>query len=54
MHDNGLHIRQNTNVMSDEELDTKVTQVLQEFPNAGYRRVMSQLVVNGIKWPLQL
>jgi hypothetical protein len=49
MRDNGLQIRQNTNIMSDEELDGKITQVLREFPNAGYRRVMSQLVVNGLK-----
>ena len=54
MRDHGLHIRPNTNVVSDEELDAKVTQVLQEFPNAGYRRVMSQLVVSGIKRPSQL
>ena len=50
MRDNGLHVRQNTDVlMSDDQLDVKVTQILQEFPNAGYRRVMSQLVVSGIK-----
>jgi DNA-directed RNA polymerase specialized sigma54-like protein len=49
MCDNGLQIRQNTNLMSDEELDEKITEVLQEFPNAGYRRVMSQLVVKGLR-----
>ena len=48
MRDNGLQIR-HTNLMSDEELDEKNTEVLQEFPNAGYRRVISQLVLNGLR-----
>ena len=48
----GLSAHQNV-VLSDQELDDKVREVLREFPNAGYRRVISQLSVNGLR-PAQL
>lgn len=48
----GLSARQNV-ALSDQELEDKVRQVLREFPNAGYRRVISQLSVNGLR-PAQL
>ena len=47
----GLSQRQYSPPLSDEELDSKVREVLQEFPNAGYRRVISQLVVAGLRPP---
>ena len=49
MHDYGLQSRQNLPHLSDDELDDKIREILQEFPNAGYRRVISQLFVNGLK-----
>lgn len=45
----GLSVRQNVAPMSDEELDEKVKGILEEFPNAGCRRVISQLTVAGLK-----
>ena len=51
MHDYGLPNRQNLPHLSDDELDNKIREILQEFPNAGYRRVISQLFVNGLKPP---
>ena len=45
----GLSQRQYSPPLSDEELDNKVRVVLQEFPNAGYRRVISQLAVAGLR-----
>ena len=45
----GLSQRQYSPPLSDEELDSKVRGVLQEFPNAGYRRVISQLAVAGLR-----
>ena len=45
----GLAIRNNLPYLSDEELDSKVREILLEFPNAGYRRVISQLSVAGLK-----
>ena len=48
----GLSARQNV-ALSDQELEDKVREVLREFPNAGYRRVISQLSVNGFR-PAQL
>ena len=48
----GLSARQNV-ALSDQELEDKVREVLREFPNAGYRRVISQLSVNGLR-PAQL
>ena len=48
----GLSARENV-ALSDQELEDKVREVLREFPNAGYRRVISQLSVNGLR-PAQL
>ena len=45
----GLAIRNNLPYLSDEELDSKVREILLAFPNAGYRRVISQLSVAGLK-----
>ena len=45
----GLSQRQFSPPLSDEELDNKVRGILQEFPNAGYHRVMSQLAVAGLR-----
>ncbi len=45
----GLAIRNNLPYLSDEELDSKIREILLEFPNAGYRRVISQLSVAGLK-----
>jgi hypothetical protein len=45
----GLSQSQYSPPLSDEELDNKVREVLQEFPNAGYRRVISQLAVAGLR-----
>lgn len=47
----GLSIRQNIPPLSDEEVDAKIRGILHEFPNAGYRRVISQLAVSGLKLP---
>ena len=41
--------RQFSPPLSDEELDNKVRGILQEFLNAAYRRVMSQLAVAGLR-----
>ncbi len=49
MRDYGMYVRRNLPCLSDDELDAKVKEILQEFPNAGYRRVNSQLVVNGLR-----
>ena len=46
-----LSVRQNMSRLSDQELDEKVRQILREFPNAGYRRVISQLSVVGLRPP---
>ena len=35
--------------MTDHELDEVLRQIKTEFPNAGYRRVHSQLVSRGIR-----
>ena len=37
--------------MSDDDLDSVVRSIHTEFPNAGYRRVLSQLILRGIKVP---
>ena len=37
--------------MSDDDLDSVVRSIHTEFPNAGYRRVQSQLNLRGIKVP---
>ncbi|CAB3994164.1 uncharacterized protein LOC110239820, partial [Paramuricea clavata] len=47
----GLFGRSNLPPLSDDELDAKMREVLQEFPNAGYRRVISQLAVAGLNPP---
>ena len=49
MQKHGLSVRGNINPLSDEELDEKIRTILGEFPNAGYRRVISQLTVDGLK-----
>ena len=46
-----MHTRQNLPHLSDDELDDKIREILPEFLNAGYRRVVSQLFVNGLKPP---
>ena len=51
MCDYGLPNRQNLPRLSDDELDDKIREILQEFLNAGYRGVISQLLVNGLKPP---
>ena len=48
----GLSARQNV-ALSDQELEDKVRELLREFPNAGYRMVISQLSVTGLR-PAQL
>ena len=45
----GLAARNNSPLISDEELDSKVREILTQFPNAGYRRVISQLSVAEVK-----
>jgi hypothetical protein len=47
----GLFVRCNLPPLLDDELDAKIREILQEFPNAGYRRVISQLAVAGLKPP---
>lgn len=42
MQKHGLSAQGNINNLSDEELDEKIRTILGEFPNAGYRRVISQ------------
>ena len=37
--------------MFDDDLDSVVRSIHTEFPNAGYRRVLSQLNLHGIKVP---
>ena len=37
--------------ISDDDLDSVVRGTHTEFPNAGYRRVLSQLILHGIKVP---
>ena len=49
MQKHGLSVRGNINPLSDEELDEKIRTILGEFPNAGYRTVISQLTVDGLK-----
>ena len=51
MRDYRLPSRQNLPHLSDEKLDDKMREILQEFPNAGYHRVISQLFANGLKPP---
>ena len=45
----GLAARNDSPLISDEELDSKVQEILTQFPNAGYRRVISQLSVAEVK-----
>ena len=49
MQKHGLSAQGNINNLSDEELDEKIRTILGEFPNAGYRTVISQLTVDGLK-----
>ena len=47
----GLTIRQRYAQLVDERLDTLVSRVTSEFPNAGYRMVLSHLQVMGYRVP---
>jgi hypothetical protein len=47
----GISVRERQTVITNEELDTVVLGIKAEFPNAGYRRVHSQLMVRNIKVP---
>ncbi|XP_028412589.1 uncharacterized protein LOC114535486 [Dendronephthya gigantea] len=49
MHHYGLSIRGNLPPLSDAELDAMIRDILYEFLNAGYRRVISQLATSGFK-----
>jgi len=44
-----ISIRGTLTEMSDDDLDSVVRSIHTEFPNAGYRRVLSQLNLRGIK-----
>lgn len=44
-----ISIRDGRSNMIDHQLDEALTQIKTEFPNAGYRRVHSQLVSRGIR-----
>ena len=46
-----ISIRGTLTEMSDDDLDSVVRSIHTEFPNAGYRRVLSQLNLRGIKVP---
>ena len=45
----GLSVRQSMTDISEEELDKVIREVQQDFPNAGYRRVYSQLLTRNIR-----
>ena len=45
----GLSAKQRNTVISEEELDRTIREIQVDFPNAGYRRVSSQLLSRGIK-----
>ena len=47
--EHGISVRDRRSNMTDHELDEVLRQVKTEFPNAGYRRVHSQLVSRGIR-----
>jgi AraC-like DNA-binding protein len=49
MKEYGLSVRANMTFLTDSELDSEVREVQCAFPNAGYRRVLSQLIVKGIR-----
>ena len=45
----GLSAKQRKTVISEEELDRTIREIQVDFPNAGYRRVSSQLLSRSIK-----
>ena len=47
--EHGISVRDRRSNMTDHELDEVLRQIKTEFPNAGYRRVHSQLVSRGIR-----
>ena len=47
--EHGISVRDRRSNMTDHELDEALRQTKTEFPNAGYRRVHSQLVSRGIR-----
>ncbi|CAB4039385.1 uncharacterized protein LOC110239820, partial [Paramuricea clavata] len=47
----GLSVGQRMTYISDENLVITIRQVQQDFPNAGYRRLCSQLLIRGIRVP---
>jgi len=47
--ENGISITERKTSISDSDLDAAVQNVQRMFPNAGYRRVQSQLFLRGIK-----
>ena len=52
MREYGLSVGETFSAISNEELDDKVTAILETFPNAGYRRVASQLTsVHKVRVP---
>ena len=51
MRNYGLSVWGNEAVLSDQELDEKIREILEEFPNAGFCRVISQLSTAGLRPP---
>ena len=51
MRNYGLSVWGNEAVLSDQELDEKLREILEESPNAGYCRVISQLSAAGLRPP---
>lgn len=47
----GISVRSQEEVLSDNELDALVRDIQREFPNAGYRRIYSQLKSRSVKVP---
>ncbi|KAK3733292.1 hypothetical protein QZH41_012027 [Actinostola sp. cb2023] len=51
LHDYGISVSSSMSQQTNEQLDDQVRQIKNDFPNAGYRRVYSQLRRQGIKVP---
>ena len=51
LRDYGISVTLTMSQLTNEQLDDKVRQIKNDFPNAGYRRVYSQLCCQGIKVP---
>ena len=49
MHSFGLSVRQRMTDISEENLYRVIREIQQDFPNAGYRRVHSQLLIRGVR-----